>query len=260
MNASALAAVLLCAGFLAPQGRAAPRAGAPAAKRRPLAGLVVRSKDWVVHRGTDTVEEWTGDVSYRRQGREIWADWAQRRHVDDRWLARGRVRAVWTAEDGAVTQARGDEARYGGEAESGTLLPKPGDFLDLERREPDRLEPARARARKMTWDAQGRRARLEGDVYAWGPEGKAWAGAADIDDDAKRLDLSGRRPVLLYDARECPRRVGRDTDASKAPPKCKRFNGAVQADRIAAFKSPRSIEGEGAVRGWVVFERRPSKP
>ena len=236
---------------------AAPSSAAP---RHKLAGLVVRSKDWAVHRGTDTVEEWTGDVSYHKPGRDIYSDWAERRHSSERWHAKGHVRAVWHSDDGSVSEARGEEARYDGEDDTGTLVPKPGLFLDFERRSPDQTEPDRARGRKLDWDWKAHRSTLRGDVYAWGPRGEAWSDSAVYYGKEKRVDLIGRRPALTYDnTLDCrQRRAEQEEDGGKARP-CKHWNGAVQADVVSALDHPREITAAGGVRGWIVFEDKPAK-
>lgn len=229
----ALALLLL----LASPAAAQPRGAAPA--RRKLAGLVVRSHDWAVHRGTDTVEVWTGDVSYRHQGREIYADRAERRHSTDRWLARGHVRAVWRLADKTVLRALGEEARHSGDADTGSLKPAPGAKLQFQREAPELAEPDRGEARRMDWDLRGHRISLEGEVRIWGPSGRAWADRARYDTESRRLSLDGGRPVLASGAKD--------------------WDGAVQADRVEAADHPRRIVADGQVRGWVIFRDRPEK-
>lgn len=228
--------------------------------RRKLAGLVVRSKDWTIHRGAETVEEWNGDVSYRHRGREIRADWAERRHKDDEWRARGNVKATWKLEDGNVLQARGEEARHHGLKDAGSLAPKRGGFVEFERSSPERADPDRGESRSLEWDlASGRdagaagrddgtagRVTLEGDVRTWGPSGSSWSDRADYDVRERRLTLTGGRPVLVS-GEAWDKRV-RDWDA------------AVQAELVAASDKPRRIAAEGRVRGWVAFRGEPMRP
>ncbi|MBI4425213.1 MAG: hypothetical protein HY554_15890 [Elusimicrobia bacterium] len=241
----------------------APAAGGAEPKRKPLAGLVVRSDDYELRRSPEVVEEFRGRASYAHGGRELHADWMERRHRGDRWRARGRVRGVLTRGDGTVIEARGHEAAHDGATRLGWLRPRTGGRLELERRAPceSRLSslacrdayrvaagaeaPDRASAREASWDARAERLRLEGEVHAWGPSGESWAESADYSHAGRRLDLSGRRPVM----------VSRTED----------WNGAVQADRIAALQgaagpgpaAPARVEAAGGVRGWVVFRDGP---
>ena len=206
-------------------------------ERRKLAGLVVRSKDWTVHRGADTVEEWNGDVSYKQRGREVYADWAERRHARDLWRARGRVRMVWKMEDGTILEARGHEAQHDGVAETGWMRPSDGSMIELERRLPALPEPDRGVADRLSWEGKRELARMEGHVRTWGPSGHSWSDNADYSTTHRRLTLTGGRPVLVSGAND--------------------WNGAVQADVVIATDKPQRIEGKGRARGWLIFEDRP---
>ncbi|MDE2510895.1 MAG: hypothetical protein KGL74_07220, partial [Elusimicrobia bacterium] len=59
----------------------------------PVAGSVVRSKEWVVRRGKIKEEEFIGDVRYDAAGARLSADWALYRQEPDDWRARGHIRA-----------------------------------------------------------------------------------------------------------------------------------------------------------------------
>lgn len=214
--------------------------------RKKLAGLVVRSEDYAIRRGQDVVEEWTGKVSYRHQGREFYSDWAERRHSDDRFHARGRVRGVWKFKDGTVIEAAGEDAVHDGKKNAGRLTPGAGKLLAFERRAPGLPEPDRGESREMTWDVPAGKLRLEGDVRTWGPSGRSWSDRAEYDLGSKTLALSGSRPVLVSGAAAL--RADRED-----------WNGAVQAERIEASDRPRRVEAQGRVKGWIVFEDRPAK-
>ncbi|MBI4348010.1 MAG: hypothetical protein HY553_14230, partial [Elusimicrobia bacterium] len=211
--------------------------GAP--PRQKLAGLAVHSKDYALKRKDGVIEEWTGDVYYHQLERDVWADWAERRHDGDRWHLRGRVRAVWRMRDRTVLEASGHEARHDGERDTGHMLPLPGSLLQFSRKHADIPEPDRGVARRLDWDMRANRMVLDGDVRTWGPSGKSWADRAAYDVEGRRLELTGGRPVLVSGA----------TD----------WNGAVQADRVSAADRPRGITADGKVRGWVLFEDRPAR-
>lgn len=213
----------------------APAAAQP--PRKKLAGLAVHSKDYALKRKDGVIEEWTGDVYYHQFDRDVWADWAERRHDGDKWRLRGDLRALWRMEDKTVLEAKGHEAKHDGERDAGELRPVPGGLLHFSRQRPELPEPDRGVARRLDWDMRLNRMVLDGDVRTWGPSGRSWADRAVYDTEARRLELTGGRPVLVSGA--------------------KGWNGAVQADRVTATDRPRGITADGEVRGWVLFEDRP---
>lgn len=206
--------------------------------RKKLAGSVVRSEEWVVHRGADTIEEWTNKVSYRNQGREFQADWAERRHTEERWRARGNIRTSWTLADGTVLKARGNEARHEGVGNTGLMKPLSGRMLEFERKLPTEVEPDRGESRELSWDLAKHRILMKGDVRTWGPSGRSWSQQADYDTEKRTLLLTGQRPVLVSGAKD--------------------WNGAVQAEIIEANDRPGRVAAQGKVRGWIVFEDGPA--
>lgn len=234
------------------------RAEEPA--RRKLAGLVVRSDDYAIRRGDEVVEEWTGNVVYRRQGQELSSDRAERRHARDQWRARGRVRGSWKFKDGSGLKAQGEEATHDGERNAGTLRPQPGRLLSFELQSKGQSEPDRGEAGELSWDLPADAFRLSGDVRTWGPSGRVWAERAVYDRSKSSLVLAGNRPVLVSGSAALrekttgkPRpRVESRKDGAAA--ERRDWNGAVQADRIEAVENPRRILAKGAVKGWVVFE------
>ena len=209
-------------------------AGGARAQPASVAGSVVRSKEWIVRRGKSREEEFVGDVRYEASGTTLSSDWALYRQDGQDWKARGNVVLRKELENGDVTTARGETARYDAAAKSGTLEPAPGARVAFTRQpagaEPDHGEGARLDWRDETWAALSGRARV------WGPRLQAWADVARYETPTKTLSLRGGRPVA--------RKVDEDGD----------WTTALKADEIDAVDSPRRIEARGKVRGWLIFK------
>lgn len=239
---------------------AAVSAGAEEPARRKLAGLVVRSDDYAIRRGDEVVEEWTGNVLYRRQGQELASDRAERRHARDQWRARGRVRGSWKFKDGSSLKALGEEATHDGVKNSGTLKPQAGRLLSFELQAAGQPEPDLGEARELSWDLPADAFRLDGEVRLWGPSGRVWAERAAYDRSQRSLVLSGNRPVLVSGSaalreKTAPKPKPRvETREDGSADEGRDWNGAVQADRIEAVENPRRVLAKGAVKGWVLFE------
>ena len=246
---------------------------ASAAEKKPLAGLVVRSKEYVVHRSTaGVVEELTGDVRYTHGDKEVTADWALIDRDRGTFQARGGVTAALRLKTGDTLAAQGWRAQHDANSGRGSLVSRDEASpvavrhwesasgsensrrmlggIKPKSRIPDGPPTNRAVARSMEWDENASRATLRGDVHAWGPEGDARADQADYDNARGIMELSGRRPVIV-----------------RAEPK---WDGAIQGDRIradggpACARSPRSAcgrpEADGGVHGWLRFHGREPVP
>jgi len=202
-------------------------------KGDPLAGTVVRSKEYVVRRSPHKVEEFIGDVYYRNGNRQIRSDHATFDHQSKIWRARGHVQGLLRLKDGTPIQLWGEEAEHNMATERGWIREK-------DREHPVRFEHGEQAlkdegvARRLEWDEKASRAWARGDVHVWGERGEAWAETAEYQHDRRLLTFTGRRPVIVHHE-----------------PK---WSGALQAEQIRAIEGERRLQGDGKVQGWIVFE------
>lgn len=202
---------------------------------QPLAGAFVKSDRWEVNRQEGRkVEEFSGNVSYRREGRTLNADWASFDHVRRRWRAKGRVRAVQLTETGETVTAEGEEALHDMDTGQGRMHGEGG--VRVRRVFPDGRPPEDATARRLEWDEKAKTFWLVGDVRLKDERGQARSDRAVYMHDERATDLEGGRPVL-----------------SARDPK---WTAAVQADRIKGASSPRRITADGKTRGWLHFPEK----
>lgn len=212
----------------------------PASAEESLIGTSVKSDRWNIKRGEHKVEEFTGNVVYKKDRRQLNADWAlydhDRRHLD----ARGSLRAEELLEDGTRAVARGERASHDQARGTGSLEGRTAaDGVTFRLKKPDGSEQGRGRADRASWDMKARTVRLEGSVAVKEERGEAQAQTARFLQGARRLELEGRRPVLTG--------VGPGWAA------------AVQADAVtaAALDGPRRrITGTGRARGWLHFPQK----
>jgi|GEM_PF-1402662 hypothetical protein len=210
----------------------------------PLLGSVVRSKEYVVRRAPRKQEEFIGEVRYRREDRKFSSDWALCDHDARQWRARGNVRAESRWEEGGTVLLEGQDAVHDERTGLGRLIGASSrDFVTLTRSGPLKTGMAtllgsdKARARRLEWDEPARTATLIGDVRLFGPHGDAEAEQALYRHDDRSLTLSGRRPYVA--------------------PREKEWSAAAQAETIRAASEPRTLRAEGAVKGWIHFEKDP---
>ncbi|MDE2141686.1 MAG: hypothetical protein KGJ84_04670 [Elusimicrobia bacterium] len=199
----------------------------------PVAGSVVRSKEWVVRRGKIKEEEFIGDVRYESAGARLSADWALYRHEPDDWRARGHIRARKEYPNGDVLETAGETAAYEQRTRRGVLEPAKGGRVSLLRTTALRA-PEHGEGDRLSWTGDSE-FRLTGKARGWGPSGEFWADdAAYGADPSRRLTLTGGRPLLhAYD------------DGADA---------ALQADRISGADGPRRAEADGRVAGWLLAQ------
>ncbi|MFI5347320.1 MAG: hypothetical protein ACHQ51_13180 [Elusimicrobiota bacterium] len=199
----------------------------------PVAGSVVRSKEWVVRRGKSKEEEFIGDVRYDSAGARLTADWALYRHAEDDWRARGNIHARKEFADGVVIETAGETAGYDQPTQKGTLAPAKGGRVRLLRSTPLR-EPDHGEGDFLSWAGE-RSFVLTGRARGWGPSGEFWAGTADYAlAPTRSLTLTGDRPLLhVHD------------DGADA---------ALNAERIHDIESPRRADADGRVLGWVLTQ------
>lgn len=220
MNALGLIALLLPALALGQAG--------------PVAGSVVRSKEWKIKRAPQREEEFIGEVRYQSGPTRFSADWALFQHEAKLWQARGRVAVTRTSESGEVLDARGERAQHDQTTEKGWLRAKEGGLLVFTRT-PAGEAPDHGETQRLAW--QGKNDLLAfGQVHLWGPRLEAWADEAHW--RGELLELSGSRPVLH-------RLQGDD------------WTGAVKADRITASRSAQTVSADGKTAGWLVFKKDP---
>lgn len=208
-----------------------------AAQESSLIGSVVRSEKWNIKRGEHKIEEFSGDVRYRREGRRLRADWALYDHDQQTLEARGNIRAEERLADGSEAALTAESGTFDRAAGRGWLVGRsPLDGVPLTLRKPDGSEQGRGWSRKLTWNLPRRELALEGDAWFKEERGEVHAEAARFDHGTRSLTLAGRRPVI--DAR--------------GPG----WAAAVQADAFTALAlegSRRRVTGTGRTRGWIHF-------
>ncbi len=215
---------------------------APARAASPVAGGVVMSREWRVHRGSDTVEDFTGEVRYHAGPTSVRCDAAVYRHNAETWQLHGDVSVERRLDSGDVARAEGQRAFMRMKDKSGWLVG--GDDskrVDLMRTPAEGGAPDLGRADRLQW--LGRDASLLGQVHLWGPRLECWSDRADFTDATNELNLTGGRPVL----RKFPGWNDEDDWA-----------GAVKADEVRAWQANRALAADGAVTGWLEF-RTPKK-
>lgn len=206
------------------------------AQKGQVTGAVVSSKEWKVTRSPERIEEFIGDVRYRTAADSIAADWALYKHAEDLWQARGHVRVERSLEGGDVVKASGQRAVWDRKREAGHLTGDGGvDFS----RAAAQGEPDQGHAGLLEWRGQDHVELKEG-LRVWGPRLEAWADRGVYSRSARRLDLSGGRPVL---------RKFSGWEGSGD------WQGAVKADAISAFEGERALTADGRAVGWIVFPR-----
>ena len=208
-------------------------AGPAAAQSTPVAGSVVRSKEWVVRRGDAKEEEFIGDVRYDSAGARLNADWALYRHAQDDWKARGNIHVRKEYPNGDVIETGGETAAYGQSTKKGFLEPAKGGRVQFLRTTSLRA-PDHGEGDHLSWAGESEYV-LDGRTRGWGPSGEFWAGRATYTMSPTRgLALTAGRPLLhVYD------------DGADA---------ALNADRIRDVESPRRADAEGHVVGWILTQ------
>lgn len=208
-----------------------------AAQDTSLIGTSVKSDKWNIKRGEQKIEEFTGNVVYKKDRRHLRADWAlydhDRRHLD----AKGALLIEETLDDGSLARARGEKASHDQAKGKGRLDGKtPADGVTFSLKKPDGSEQGRGRADRADWDMKTKTIRLDGSVWVKEERGEARSQTARFLQASKRLELEGRRPVLTG--------VGPG------------WGAAVQADSVTAeaLDGPRRrITGTGKAHGWLFF-------
>ena len=204
-----------------------------ASKGDPLAGTVVRSKEYVVRRSPHKVEEFIGDVYYRSGDRQIRSDWAEFDHQSQLWKLRGHIDGLLRLKDGTLVQLWGEQAEHSEKTGRGWLREKDAEHpVRFEHGEGSDID--RGTAERLEWDEKASRAWAKGNVHVWGERGEAEAEVAEYHHDERLLTLTGRRPVIIHHE-----------------PK---WSGALQADHVRALEGERRLQGDGRVQGWIVFE------
>jgi len=209
-------------------------AGSAAAQSTPVAGSVVRSKEWVIRRGENKEEEFIGDVRYQSAGTRLTSDWALFKHADRTWQARGAVFIRREAADGDIFEARGHKAGHDQNTKRGYLEPEPGARVRFTRT-PRGLETDHGESGRVTWNGESK-VTLSAGAKVWGPRLQLAADEAVYEKKDGRLTLNGGRPVL--------RKVEGE------------WTTALKADEVIALETPRRVSARGQVKGWMIFKDR----
>ena len=209
----------------------APAADAVAQSAATVAGGFVSSKEWMVRRGANREEEFSGDVLYKSAGTKLTSDWALFKHADRSWQARSACLNN-AQSDGVVVEAKGQLAGHQMDAKAGFLEPAPGGRVQFTRRPPGE-EPDRGEAGRVSWEGESKIILSDG-TRVWGPRLQLAADEAVYERGSGRLTLNGGRPVL--------RKVEGE------------WTTALKADETVATEVPRRIEARGKVKGWLLFK------
>ncbi|MBI4061789.1 MAG: hypothetical protein HY403_10190 [Elusimicrobia bacterium] len=207
----------------------------PASAAAPLVGSVVRSKQYVIHRGANKEEELIGDVRYEAAGTRMTSDWALFKHADRTWRAKGSVFLRRETEDGTVFTARGQKAGHNEESMLGFLEPAPGGRVPFSRAPAGLLEPDQGECGRVSWNGESRVTLSEG-ARVWGPRLEFASDEAVYEKPSGRLTLGGGRPVLRKLEGE--------------------WTTALKADEIVATEMPKRVSAHGRVKGWMIFKDR----
>ena len=200
----------------------------------PVAGSIVRSKEWVIRRGVNKEEEFIGNVRYESAGTRLTSDWALFKHSDRTWQARGAVGLRRETVDGTVFEASGQKAGHDEESKRGFLEPAPGETVPFKRTPPG-LEPDHGEGGRVSWNGESQ-VTLSSGAKVWGPRLELAADEAVYEKADGRLTLNGGRPVL--------RKIEGE------------WTTALKADEVVATEVPRRIEARGRVKGWMIFKDR----
>jgi hypothetical protein len=202
----------------------------------PVAGGVVSSKEWTVHRSsTDKTEEFSGDVRYRTGATVLNADWALYTHSTQYWDVKGDVRVNHKLEAGDVLEAQGDRARFNQQDQKGDLTGREGVRFT---RTPAEGDWDYGSSKRLEWEGRDRAA-AAGAVHLWGPRLESWSDRTDYYHGMDDLKMTGGRPVVL--------KLAAFDDSNSD------WLGAVQGDEITITKEPRTLTAEGKARGWLDF-------
>ena len=201
-----------------------------------VAGGVVSSREWRVHRGQQKEEEFTGEVRYRTGPNVVRCDWARYKHEPQTWQLRGHVAVDRKLESGDRVEVSGNRGFFDGRKRSGWLIAD--DQVSFSRTPADGSAPDLGKATRLEW--QGREhASLVGLVHLWGPRLESWSDRADYSDETGELKLAGGRPVLW-------KFPGWDFDDD--------WSAALKADDVRAWRTQHRLVADGGVTGWLEFK------
>jgi hypothetical protein len=209
-----------------------------AADTQGVAGGVVRSKQWVVKRGPPRVEEFSGEVSYRKGPSLLNSDWALFQHATQVWQVKGHVQVWHTLKSGDRVEFLGEQGEYNQGTKLGHLLGAADGLVAYKRFPVEGGPPDEGTAVRLDWEGSDK-AHLTGSVHVWGPRMELHSAKADYDAGPGTVTAVGNRPVL--------RILQGD------------WTGAVQADTMTAKEKPELFWADGKTRGWLKFKDKIAK-
>lgn len=157
--------------------------GASAAPTRSAAvGSVVKSEKWHIRRKPHRIEELSGNVTYRKEGRFLRADWARYDHKLKVLRAKGRIRVEHPTDDGGMITLRGEHAYFDENLQKGSLKGKDeADSVRFERTNEARGSAGYGRAQVLRFDAAEESLRLEGSRPFVTSKESRWSAAVQAD-------------------------------------------------------------------------------
>ena len=175
--------------------------------RTAMIGSVVKSEKWNIRRKPHKIEELSGNVTYRKEGRFLRADWALYDHRLKVLKAKGRIRAEHPADEGDKILFRGEIARFDEKLQKGLLRGKnKSDSVHFERVHATLGSTGNGRAQVLRFDAAQKSFRLEGRrPYVTGREAR-WSTAVQADRitvyeggaENRRIVAQGRTQGWIY--------------------------------------------------------------
>lgn len=217
-------------------------ASAASPPREPITTHVQSDKLDIRRRPEGRVDEFTGNVRYRREGVAARADWAQYDHAAELLKARGDARASRTLRDGSVVEVRGQAGEHSERTGQGALRGRTSaEAVQFAVDAPGGRRRGSGSARELRWNLQAQTALAEGEVRFDDERGSVRAERALYEHGPRTVTFEGRRPVAT--AREPG------------------WSAAVQAQTLELHEGEagrRRVIGAGGARGWIVFEKKPA--
>lgn len=198
-----------------------------------LAGAVIRSDTWKIHRNLGQ-EEFTGNVSYRRNGDTFRSDWALWDRKKGTFRAKGNAYAGRRMPSGEVLEAWGGQGRYDFTKEVGWLDSMGNAGVRFRRTSPQG-SILNGVAKEARWDRSTQTFTMEKNVVLRGSSETARGIHAAYSVMDQKVHLEGGPPVIEF------------VDEG--------FWGILQADEVNLFPDEKRLRAMGGAHGWLLFKQ-----
>lgn len=213
-------------------------AGGLRAEEGGLAGAVIRSDQWTVRRAKDQ-EEFTGNVSYRNEGKTFTSDWALWDKKRRLFFSRGHSYAQRTTPAGDTIEAWSEQARYDITEQNGSAWSEDGTGVRFKRTTADG-QIMHGTAEKASYTSASQELTLENSVRLFGSSQTARSERAVYNSPAKTLLLTGGPPIVEF------------ADAKQT--------GAMQGQEIELHPDEGIAKARTHVRGWIHWASEEKSP